>query len=35
MRGYYMPNGFWGLVGEAYMLFATEEDYYDSMADED
>ena len=35
MCGYYMPNGFRGLVDGKYVLFATEEDYYDSMADEE
>ncbi len=35
MRGYYTTNGFRGLVDGKYVLFASEEDYYDSMADEE
>ncbi len=35
MRGYYTANGFRGLVDGKYVLFASEEDYYDSMADEE
>ena len=31
MRGYYVPAGFMGLVGNRYRLFATETDYYDFM----
>ena len=35
MRGYYTTNGYRGLVDGRYVLFASEEDYYDSMADEE
>ena len=35
MRGYYVPGGFWGLVNGSYMLFASESDYYDAVADEE
>ena len=35
MRGYYSTTGFWGLVAGSYRLFASEEDYYDSMTDEE
>ena len=35
MRGYYSTTGFWGLVNGSYRLFASEEDYYDSMTDEE
>ena len=35
MRGYYSTTGFWGLVDGSYRLFASEEDYYDSMTDEE
>ena len=35
LRGYYTTNGFRGLVNGKYVLFASEEDYYDSMADEE
>ena len=35
MRGYYTTNGYRGLVDGRYVLFASEEDYYDSMAEED
>ena len=29
MKGYQASNGFMGLVDESYMLFATEEEYYE------
>lgn len=29
MKGYQVSNGFMGLVDENYMLFATEEEYYE------
>ena len=35
MRGYYVPGGFRGLVDGRYLLFASEEEYYDVMADEE
>ena len=33
MCGYYTGKGFYGLVDGRYMLFASESDYYDFMAD--
>ena len=29
MKGYYTQEGYMGLAGGRYMLFASEEDYYD------
>lgn len=29
MKGYNTANGFMGLVGDTYMLFACEEDYWE------
>ncbi len=29
MKGYFTDSGFLGLVDGEYMLFASEEDYYD------
>ena len=31
MKGYQGSNGFMGLVDESYMLFATEEEYYEYL----
>lgn len=31
MKGYYVSNGYMGLVGGSYMLFASEEDYLDYL----
>ncbi len=31
MKGYQVSNGFMGLVDESYMLFATEEEYYEYL----
>ena len=31
MKGYYTANGFYGLVGTAYVLFSDETDYYEFM----
>ena len=31
MNGYYTANGFYGLVGNSYLLFSDESDYYDFM----
>lgn len=31
MKGYYTQNGYYGLVGGHYMLFASEQDYYEYM----
>ena len=33
MRVYYTNKGYYGKVGGRYMLFASESDYYDYMAD--
>ena len=33
MKGYNTSNGYMGLVNGGYMLFASEEDYRDYMAD--
>ena len=35
MRGYFTPNGCFGLVDGAYRLFATESDYYEFIASDD
>ena len=31
MKGYQVSNGFMGFVAESYMLFATEEEYYEYL----
>ena len=31
MRGYFTGSGFYGLVDGAYVLFASESDYYESL----
>ena len=31
MKGYFTANGFYGLVGGRYVLFASEADYYECM----
>lgn len=31
MKGYFVFNGYMGLVEDGYMLFASEEDYLDYM----
>lgn len=33
MKGYNVKDGYMGLVGEDYMLFASEEDYREYMED--
>ena len=33
MKGYYTANGFYGLVGNTYVLFSDETDYYEYMED--
>ena len=33
MKGYYTTSGFYGLVDGDYVLFASETDYYETMAD--
>lgn len=30
-KGYYIPSGYKGWVGDRYMLFATIEEYYEYM----
>ena len=34
MRGYFTANGYYGLVDGRYRLFASEEDYFDTLADD-
>ena len=31
MKGYFTANGYYGLVGGRYVLFASESDYHDYM----
>ena len=31
MKGYFTANGYCGLVGSRYVLFASEADYYEAM----
>ncbi|GFI16796.1 hypothetical protein IMSAGC009_01963 [Lachnospiraceae bacterium] len=31
MKGYFVSNGYMGLVDGSYMLFASEEDYLDYL----
>ena len=33
MKGFYTANGFCGLVGDVYVLFSDETDYYEYMDD--
>ena len=33
MRGYFTASGFYGLVGKIYVLFASEAEYYECMAE--
>ena len=35
MRGFYTNGGYCGHVDGRYILFASESDYFDFMADED
>ena len=35
MRGYYTKAGYRGKVGGRYILFASESDYYDYMAEDE
>ena len=35
MRGYYTNTGYFGLVGQRYVLYASESDYFDFMAEEE
>jgi len=32
MKGYHVESGYMGLVGDEYMLFATEMDYMEYIA---
>ena len=34
MKGYYTASGFYGRVGDVYVLFSDDSDYYDYMEDE-
>ncbi len=31
MKGYYTNTGFWGWVGDRFLLFSTETDYLEFM----
>ena len=33
MKGYFTPYGYMGLVGDRYIQFATDGDYYDYIGD--
>ena len=33
MKGYPVPSGYMGFVNGRYMLFATERDYYEYLAE--
>lgn len=33
MAGYPVPYGYMGLIGECWMLFATESEYYEHWED--
>lgn len=33
MKGFHTSSGYMGLVGDRYILFASEADYYDYMSD--
>lgn len=33
MKGYYVPAGYMGYVGDRYLLFADERDYLEYMED--
>lgn len=34
MKGYYTANGYYGFVGGKYILFASEQDYREYVAEE-
>jgi len=34
MKGYFTANGFYGLVGDTYVLFSEERDYYEFLEEE-
>ena len=31
LKGYYVPAGYMGWIGQSYMLFASERDYIEYM----
>ena len=31
LKGYYVPAGYMGWIGDGYMLFASEDDYREYM----
>lgn len=35
MKGYYVPTGYMGYVEGKYMLFASENEYYEYMKERD
>jgi hypothetical protein len=35
MRGYFTATGFYGMVDDRYMLFASEAEYYEYMEPND
>ncbi len=35
MKGYFTNSGYYGLVGDRYILFASEQDYFEFMDGED
>ena len=34
MKGYYTANGYYGLVGNEYVLFSDETDYHEYLEEE-
>ena len=34
MKGYYLPFGYMGWMGDRYVMFATEEEYREAYNDE-
>ncbi len=35
MRGYFTASGYYGLVNGRYVLFASESDYYEAVAEDE
>lgn len=35
LKGYYISSGYFGWIGDRYMLFSTIDEYYEYMRDED
>jgi hypothetical protein len=33
LKGYYVPSGYMGLVGDKYILFASESDYVEYVTE--